>query len=207
MYAPTNFVNQNIDSVVPKKGDQFMAFVAHGKVATKDLQGLLEANTYQTKTRGQRTTPAARPMGEGVYSIVFTNDSTSLSYMLTKPDEAGDVQKVFGLSDQGTFTVSTKNPQSNAARNQLPGNAKFAPDLQEQFGSRSWLPMNTQHLNYDDCGLLLIGHEADQVKDKSDVLEELHKEDESRENFSQVFEDLGLSLKEYQSKPLMGIFA
>lgn len=184
-----------------------MAFVAGGKVATKDIQGLLAANTYQTKTRGQRTTPTARPMGEGVYSIVSTNGSTSLSYMLTKPDEVGDVQKVFGLSDQGTFTVSTKNPESNASGNQLPGNAKFAPDLQEEFGSRAWLPLNAKHLEYDDCGLLLIGHQSDQVKDESDVLEELHKEDESRENFSQVFEDLGLSLKDYQSKPLMGEFA
>lgn len=186
-----------------------MSFVAKGKALKEDLVARLGSSTYSTKTRGERTTPAARPAGEGVYTIASIASTTHLAYILTQPDEPGEVQKAFGIHAQGSFVVSTKNPESNAQGNQLPGNAKFSSILQNEFGSRSWLPMKPQHLTYDDCGLLLIGEKDEKVEevDQDHVLSDLHTEDVSRESLHQIFEDLGLSLKTHQSKPLLGEFA
>lgn len=192
---------------LPQKGDQFMAFVAQGKANTEDIRNRLASNTYSTKTRGERTTPAGRPMGEGVYCIANVQDTTHLAYILSTPTEMGEVQDAFGLHHQGSFIISVKNPQSKSGGNQLPGNANFPEELQKEFGSRSWLPMKPQHLDYDDCGLLFIGQKeeaADKIDEEvHEALTKLEDEDSARESLKQIFIDLGLSLKEHESKPLI----
>ena len=192
---------------LPQKGDRpFMAFVAQGSATTDEIAGRLAKNTYSTKTQGERTTPAARPIGEGVYCIAKIKDSTHFAYKLSTPSDIGEVQKEFGLNEQGAFVISTKNPQAKSGGNQLPGNAKFPSNLQEAFGSRGWLPTVPQHLDYDDCGLLLIAQKGDAVheidEEVNEALSTLEDEDSSRESLKQIFIDLGLSLKEHESKPL-----
>lgn len=186
-----------------------MAFVADGGIHTKEIKERLAANTYSTKTRGERTTPAARPFGEGVYSLVSHGNATHLCYRLTTPTELGPVQEAFGVHEMGSFVLSTKNPESKSRGVALPSTCKFPESLQTEFGTRNWLPTRTEHLSYDGCGLLFIGTKAGDLGDLDDdgVLSKLGQEDESRESMKQIFEDLGISLKTHESKPLLGEFA
>lgn len=187
-----------------------MGFVAQGEIHTDEIKERLAASTYSTKTRGERTTPAARPSGEGVYSLVSHNNATHLCYRLTQPNEMGEVQETFGIHEMGSFALSTKNPESGSRGIQvMPSSAKFPDSLQTEFGSRSWLPTRVEHLGYDGCSLLFIGKQPDKLGDldKDGVLEKLGEQDESRESLKHIFEDLGISLKTHESKPLLGEFA
>lgn len=186
-----------------------MAFVANGQASTSDLESHLSASSYTTKTRGERMTPAARPSGQGVYCLADIKSSTHLIYKLTTPNSLGEVQDAFGILDQGSFVVSTKNPESNSGGNQLPGNANFPQSLQKTFGTRSWLPLTPEHLTYNETGLLFIGSGAHNLETDTanEDLTRLSHEDEARESLKLIFKDLGLSLMKHESKPLLGEFA
>lgn len=114
--------------VLPLSGkDRFMVFVeksgAHYDEIKKDF---LTGSDYMTKTAGPRHTPAATPLGEGVYAITSTGRESHLAYIITLPEELGDVQKDLGLQDKGSFILSTKNPKySGPANAQLPEGPDF----------------------------------------------------------------------------------
>jgi hypothetical protein len=112
---------------IPKKAlpqtgshERFLGFVVSSDENIKDLKNDIGENTYSTATRGERVQPAARPVAEGVYAIVSDlNERTShFAYLLTLPSHATvrllfigsrqDVQKEFGLNDQGSFVLSTR---------------------------------------------------------------------------------------------------
>lgn len=187
-----------------------MGFVASGEIDTNEMKERLAENSYSTNTRGERMTPAARPFGEGVYSLVSHDGSTHLCYRLITPSSMGEVQKEFGVHDMGRYVLSTKNPESSSRGIQvLPSTCKFPESLHHEFGSRSWLPTRAEHLAYDGCGLLFIGTKPGELGelDEDGVLEQLGHEDESRESIRQIFQDLGITLKTHESKPLLGEFA
>src|ERR1043166_2659015 len=52
----------------------------------------LNEQHYDTATRGERTQPAARPAGEGLYAIVDHDSHAHLAYVLELPKELGPVQ-------------------------------------------------------------------------------------------------------------------
>jgi hypothetical protein len=108
--------------VLPSSGnDRFMAFVEKTGVTLNDLKDdFLPGNDYETKTVGHRHTPAATPVGEGVYAITTTGKESHLVYILTTPSSLGEVQKKLGLRERASFIVSAKNPKFPA-----PGNARL----------------------------------------------------------------------------------
>lgn len=99
--------------VLPSSGrDKFMVFVEKAGISFKELKDdFLSANDYETKTAGTRHTPAATPLGEGVYAITTTGRESHLAYILTIPAAVEQVQKDVGLRERGSFVLSTKNPQ------------------------------------------------------------------------------------------------
>lgn len=99
--------------VYPLSGkDRFLSFVEKAGVSFPTLkEEFISASDYATKTAGTRHTPAATPIGEGVYAVTSTGRETHLAYILTIPSELGDIQKGIGLRDKGSFIISTKNPQ------------------------------------------------------------------------------------------------
>ena len=98
--------------VLPLSGkDRFLAFVEKSHSSFKQLKDeFLSASDYDTKTAGVHHTPAATPLGEGVYCITTTGRESHLAYILTIPSQLGEVQKEIGLRDRGSFIISTRNP-------------------------------------------------------------------------------------------------
>jgi hypothetical protein len=99
---------------LPQSGrDRWTAFVEKSGASFQTLKEefLRASEEYQTKTAGARHTPAATPVGEGVYAITSTGRASHLVYMLTLPGELGEVQREIGLKERGSFVISTKNPE------------------------------------------------------------------------------------------------
>lgn len=187
--------------VWPKSGrDRFMVFVEKAGVDMKSLkEEFFQGSEYSTKTTGTRQTPPTTPIGEGVYAITYTGGgqgTTHLVYMLTIPQEIGEVQKDVGLAEKGSFICSLKNPESSGPANaQLPTSPDYPKEFIEEFHGRGWMPMHPKHLDYASGQMLLIGENFDtsanlepKPKDEKDdaketpleELEKLEHEDELR---------------------------
>ncbi|KAL8752093.1 MAG: hypothetical protein Q9184_005846 [Pyrenodesmia sp. 2 TL-2023] len=110
--------------VSPK--DRFMVFVEKANATIDDIKNSLSASDYMTKTAGSRHTPAAAPIGEGVYAITSTGRETHLAYILTIPSEVGDIQEDVGLRQRGSYVTNAKNPTTSApAGANLPKGAEY----------------------------------------------------------------------------------
>lgn len=104
--------------------DRFMAFVEKSGISYGTIKSeFLAGADYETKTVGTRHTPAATPVGEGVYAITTTGRDSHLVYIVTLPEKLGQVQKDLGLKERGSFILSTKNPQHEG-----PANARLPKD-------------------------------------------------------------------------------
>ena len=114
--------------VLPLSGkDRFMMFVEKSGAHYDEIKSeFLTGSDYQTKTVGTRHTPAATPVGEGVYAITTTGRESHLAYMTTLPEKIDEVQKELGLKEKGSFILSTKNPKFPGPANaQLPEGPKY----------------------------------------------------------------------------------
>ena len=104
---------------LPQSGkDRWISFVEKTGASFQQLKDeFLASNDYDTKTAGTRHSPAATPVAEGVYAITSTGSDSHLAYILTLPEELGEVQKELGLKPKGSFIISTRNPQYPAPAN------------------------------------------------------------------------------------------
>ena len=106
--------------------DKFMIFVEKANCSMEDIKQTLAASDYATKTAGSRHTPAAAPIGEGIYAITTTGRESHLAYILTIPSELSEVQHDVGLGERGSFVTSVKNPQyAGPANTNLPQGPAF----------------------------------------------------------------------------------
>lgn len=122
--------------VLPQSGrDRWTAFVEKSGASFADLrEKFLASNEYTTKTAGERHTPAASPVGEGVYAITKTGRSSHLVYLLTLPEKLGEVQEEIGLKEKGSFVISTKNPKYPGPANaRLPNPPEYPKELSFQI--------------------------------------------------------------------------
>ena len=118
--------------VLPKSPrDRFMTFVEKANSSMEDIKNtVLKSSDYATQTAGTRHTPAATPIGEGVYAITTTGRESHLAYILTIPSEPSEVQLDIGLGKQGSFVTSTKNPKyAGPANTNLPQ----GPDFPQEY--------------------------------------------------------------------------
>ncbi|KAF4300767.1 hypothetical protein GTA08_BOTSDO10847 [Botryosphaeria dothidea] len=214
---------------LPKKtfpkshSNRYMAFVEKGKTTMQSLKDTFFAGAeHETKTQGTRETPPATPIGEGVYAITETGRTTHLAYMLTIPQELGEVQEEMGLRSKGSFVISVKNPERKGpASAQLPQSPELPKEVIEEFRGLAWAPVKPQYLDYANLQILLIGEGTDgnlanalepKSKDQKagkeepeEELEKLEHEDELRVQHlhgnDTVFDDLKLSKDEYPKVP------
>ncbi|PSK56711.1 hypothetical protein B9Z65_6335 [Elsinoe australis] len=207
--------------VWPKSGkDRFMAFVEKAKVSNKELKDeFFQGSEYSTKTTGVRQTPPVTPIGEGVYAITSTGNrgETHLAYMLTVPQEPGNMQTDMGIDSKGSFILSLKNPEVKGPANaSLPQKPDYPKEFIDEFRNRGWMPVEPKHLDYANAQMLLIGEslesgsaleatKKDENDDKKETpgeeLEKLEHEDEIRikhlKGDDTIFADLGISKKDY----------
>ena len=215
--AGTNRILALPKKVLPTNSkDRFLTFVDKANISMDAIKEQFSSSEYATKTVGVRHTPAATPIGEGVYAITQTGRETHLAYILTIPAELDEVQKEIGLKERGSWITSAKNPQSSTPANAgLPHGAEYPQEILGEFQGRGWMPLQPRLLNYDNTQFLLIGQGDDALEkaakpqdgedgDKKtplEAIENLEEEDEIRvrglTDDHAVFADLGLSSKQF----------
>lgn len=168
----------------------------------KQLQEAFQKTFYETKTRGKRVQPAARPAGEGVYAIVKHDTHTHLAYILELPEKPAEVQDVLNIAKEGSYVFAIKNPLIPSpeglglSENQK---AQFPPHLQEKFRDYRWMNVDpSQLLDYEHAELAFIGASQNVSKELGVDLE-TEKETEAT---AEIFNDLKLAKEAHPLQPL-----
>jgi hypothetical protein len=187
---------------ISDSGEKSWGFVENVSREPQELKDVLGSATYHTKTRGQRTQPAARPAGEGVYAIVRHADHTHLAYALELPARPGAVQQELNIEEEGSYILSVKNPELPATRGiglDEARQASFPSALQKRFRGRRFIGVDSPaFLDHAGAELLFIGA-SEEVSGELGV--QLHPQEET-EATAEIFQDLRLEKSRYPLKPL-----
>ena len=170
--------------------------------SARQVTDALGEDHYETKTRGDRVRPAARPAGEGVYVLTRTGKAMHLAYALELPEKPGPVQKELNITEEASFALSIKNPEKGSPRNTGLDSAEKAdyPDkLQKEFRDRRFATEDPRLLDYEGAQFILIGAGSDV---KRDLGIDLEPEDES-EGTADIFKRLRLSKGKHPIEPLL----
>jgi hypothetical protein len=127
-----------------------------------ELEDELRGYRYETKTRGVRDQPAARPAGAGRYAIARHGAHAHLAYALAHPEVPGPVQRELGIEASASLVVAVKNPwwptpPSVNAGLAPEAEAFFPADLQAAFRGRRWAALDPRHLDREGAELVLVG--------------------------------------------------
>ncbi|MEX1136591.1 MAG: hypothetical protein WEB89_06795 [Balneolales bacterium] len=183
------------------KNEKSWGFVKRSSTK-KQISEELGSFSYETKTRGKRENPVARPCGEGVYQIVSHGDHTHLIYALELPEEPDKVQKALKIREEGNYIVSVKNPEKGQPANaglSKDQKADFPKKLHGLFEDKRFVPVDPpDFLNYDHAEIMFIGIDKD-VKKELGI--ELNPEKET-ENKADIFKDLNIDKQEHPAGPL-----
>lgn len=162
----------------------------------------LRSERYETKTRGERVRPAARPAGEGVYALVRHEDHTHLVYVLELPEEPGEAQRDLRVEEEGSYILSVRNPETpSPARAGLreERRADFPKYLQESFEGRRFIEVDPpKFLDHEGAELLFIGAAHD-VEDELGVRLDAQRESE---NTAEILNDLRMVASRHPVEPL-----
>jgi hypothetical protein len=187
----------------PDAHEREWAFVAEVASDPAQIRDDLERKTYETKTRGVRVQPEARPVGEGRYAVVDHNGHTHLAYVLELPREPGEAQELFGIHPQASYIVAVRNPDAAA-----PAGAGLSPrrrpelpaEIRERFGSRRFIALNPPDvLDCEGVELVIIGASKEAERELGIHID---TEDESLDT-AELFARLRLSPDEIPVDPLV----
>jgi hypothetical protein len=185
----------------PEEHDRFWAFVWRvfkDRVALSEELGYEE---YETKTRGVRKIPPARPAAEGVYTILRHGEHTHLAYFLELPKRQGPVERELNIKREASYIIAVKNPETPSPPNSGLGRkqeAEFPKELQEKFRGRRFIPVDpADFLNYEGAEIILIGA-RENAEEELDIE---FRPDEQTECTADVLEDLKLP-REIVREPL-----
>jgi hypothetical protein len=165
------------------------------------VEAQLKERHYETKTRGERTAPAARPAGEGVYALVQRGRNLLLTYELELPQRPGQVQEELNIARQGAFILSIKNPETAsppAAGLPKKEEAHYPKSLQREFGGRRFATEDPHLLDYEGAQFILIGARTDPERAYELDIEAEHETAETAD----IFRQLKLSRREHPLEPL-----
>lgn len=130
--------------------------------AAAELELDLRGYAYDTKTRGRRHQPAARPAGAGRYAIARHGAHAHLAYALTRPEVPGPVQRDLGIEAAASLVVAVKNPHWPTPPGVNAGlspdaEACYPPPLQATFRGRRWAALEPGHLDREGAEVVLVG--------------------------------------------------
>ncbi|CAK9275946.1 unnamed protein product [Sphagnum jensenii] len=199
-----------------KRTRPYWGFVELVTTNPDDLKKMLAAEEYETKTRGHRVNPAARPVGEGVYTLVHhhsgTRTDTRLVYKLEYPGphKKHEPQDALNIEDQASYIIQIKNPEQPAPPSTGLGRkrrALFPAHLQAKFGSRRFVPADPpDFLNYEGAEFILIPASSAAIEPELGV--EIETSDSVNKNDDDLIEILGLSKDSKRIRPLInGVWA
>lgn len=149
----------------PSRHERHWAVVAEVAKPPEELGEELAPRIYETKTRGLRRRPEARPAGEGRYLLADHDGHSHLAYALERPREPGEAQRMFNIRRQASLIVAIRNPDAPAPpRTGLPRSrrAELPPDVLERFRGRRWISVDDPRLlDHEGVELVLIGASED----------------------------------------------
>jgi hypothetical protein len=184
-------------------GQRYWGFVDNVAKDPKDLRAELEEQHYRTKTRGERSVPAARPAGEGVYALVRHDGHAHLAYALELPERPGEVQEELNIEEEASYIITVKNPAQPSPRGAGLGKgrkAKFPQHLKKHFAGRRFIdPDPPELLDYEGAELVLIGAREDPEEELGFSLDAQDEDLASAE----IFSDLRLRKSQHPVKPLI----
>jgi hypothetical protein len=127
----------------------------------EDVELELRGYAYDTKTRGHRVQPSARPAGAGRYALARHGAHAHLGYVLARPGVPGPVQAELGIEAAASLVVAVKNPHwptpPDAGAGLTPEAEAFFPeDLQAAFRGRKWAALEPAHLDREGAELVLV---------------------------------------------------
>ncbi|KAK9465988.1 hypothetical protein V1512DRAFT_253911 [Lipomyces arxii] len=206
--------------VVPKKmlptsGGRVISLVTRVHSSNKDITEQLEAETYMTKTLGDRKLGSARPIAEGVYTLTQEGKSHYLTYTLTVPVEETDIDKEFGVFRESRYLVSARNPKYPGTGNmRISKSPEYSKAIMNEFHEYRWIPLKPAHMDYENCEILFVGshHGVRGLNDDdADELLALEQEDEHRidktfggDAAKAVFNDLHMRRQSFLDADLKG---
>lgn len=166
------------------------------------LRELLGPKTYETKTRGRRLLPKARPAGDGVYILARHDKHTHLAYELLVPERSGPVQQALRIHDQASYIIAVRNPCAPPPP-ELGLSHRHGADLPEEllarFGDRRFLPVDPpDFLDHRRVDLVLISASGDVARELGVDLRASAERIWNRD----IFEELGLRRDREQTDPL-----
>jgi hypothetical protein len=184
-------------------GDKGWAFIERVLSAPKELERGLRSETHETKTRGTRYQPAARPVAEGVYDLVRHEDEMRLIYGIELPEELGVVQHQLNIEAGGIYILSVKNPEIFSPPNvglRKGQQADYPEPLQEAFGERKFIsPQSADFLDYEGTELILIRTQASPAQEPG-----LHQSPQSEtEETAEIFNRLRMRKSRHPVEALL----
>lgn len=191
---------------LPSYGESQVEF-AFVDAISKNSEGLastLQAQRYETKTRGKRDLPAARPFAEGKYILLKDGSNSYLIYQLERPRKLGKPQEQFNLDYEGNWIISVKNPEASSEKGLTPEKkADFPKELLDRFQNRKFIPLDTpDYLNYPGAELLLIGEKSTPKEKWGNTIKELFASFQHRD----ISEALAIKRSAIPTKPLSGVW-
>ncbi len=187
---------------IEDNGNKCWCFVESVSNNPQELEQALRQETYQTKTRGQREQPAARPVGEGIYEIVRHQNQTKLIYALELPEDLGEAQKALGIKAEASYIITIKNPEGSSPDGTgLPAQEKadLPKQLQNRFEKRRFVSAEPpEFLDYAGVELILIGASSD-ISQELGI--ELNPATET-EDTAEILNDLRMRKSRHPIEPL-----
>jgi hypothetical protein len=145
--------------------ERIWGFVEKVADSGKEIEEELQRDTYETKTRGERVRPAARPAGEGVYALVRQGNKLHLVWALELPKKPGPVQKAFNIPEEASLAISIANPEKRGGPRTAQLSEEQQPDypktLQKEFRGRKFASEDPRLLDYEGAEVIFIGARDD----------------------------------------------
>ena len=129
------------------------------------LERALQGRKRDTRTRGERHHPAARPAGAGAYAISLEDGRMHLSYALELPERGpAEVQRAFDIAPEASYALSVRNPEASQPRGAGPRpavKAEFPEALQREFHGRRFATEDLRLLDVEGAEFILVGARRD----------------------------------------------
>jgi hypothetical protein len=170
---------------------------------SEELEDEFDPESYQTRTRGRRQRPPARPAGEGVYAVITHEGHTHFAYALELPEKPGPAQAELNITTRASMVIAVRNPEYPPPRE--PGmpqsrNPDYPDPLRARFAGRRFASLDPpDFLDHAGAELVLIGagSEVDRGLGRS-----LHPRHETVEA-ADVFTELGMERDLHPLEPLL----
>ena len=156
---------------------------------------------------------AARPVGEGKYTIVKHHQNhTELAYILEMPKQPGEAQKELGIEKEASYIISVINPRKPAASSVADGGKypsteeipMYPEELLEEFGDDdTFVPLSrdTRFIDYQNAQISLTGAREGRDAIKRDIGIEIVEEDETQQS-ADIFNKLKVRKDQVPIGPL-----